>query len=374
MALRPTVSVIVPCYNYGEFLADCVQSVISQAGVNTEVLIIDDASTDRSPLVAAELAARHPNVEARVHPENHGHIATYNEGVQWATGDYLVLLSADDLLVDGALDRSVSVMERHRNVGLTYGRARGFSGPPPTELSEPGNPKVEIVSGRRWFERVCQDGENAIAAPEAVVRTSVHHQVGGYDARLPHSADLELWLRIALHSDVAQIHGNHALKRSHGGSMQAVQFFDPVPRLKQREDAFLIALEHYKAHFGDHERLSRHGAKRACTRWFVVDRFDSPPENRDRAENARTALLCLVDETTNWVMALVRSGILPRRRPMVEGLAKGASPRQAGAAPPHRAVGLIYPDCSPLRDRLHCPSHPPGEPVRDRTDIQPQAS
>ena len=48
--------------------ADCVQSVISQAGVDTEVLIIDDASTDRSPLVAAELAARHPNVEARVIP------------------------------------------------------------------------------------------------------------------------------------------------------------------------------------------------------------------------------------------------------------------------------------------------------------------
>jgi glycosyltransferase involved in cell wall biosynthesis len=272
MALRPTVSVIVPCYNYGEFLADCVQSVISQAGVNTEVLIIDDASTDRSRLVAAELAARHPNVEARVHPENLGHIATYNEGIQWATGDYLVLLSADDLLVDGALDRAVSVMERHRNLGLTHGRARGFSGPPPTELSEPGNPKVEIVSGRLWFERVCQDGENPIAAPEAVVRTSVHHQVGGYDARLPHSADLELWLRIAVHSDVARIHGSHALKRSHGGSMQAVRFFDPVPRLKQREDAFLIALEHYKAHFGDHERLlakARNGLARDAL-WSIV--------------------------------------------------------------------------------------------------------
>lgn len=112
-----------------------------------------------------------------------------------------------------------------------------------------------MVSGRLWFERVCQDGENPIAAPEAVVRTSVHHQVGGYDPRLPHSADLELWLRVAVHSDVARIYGNHALKRSHDSSMQVVRFFDPLERLKQREDAFVIALDEYHTQFDDQDRL-----------------------------------------------------------------------------------------------------------------------
>jgi glycosyltransferase involved in cell wall biosynthesis len=255
MAPRPTVSVIVPCHNYGEFLAQCVESLVGQSGVETQVLIIDDASTDESPRVAAELAARYPNVEARLHAENQGHIATYNEGVTWATGDYLVLLSADDLLVDGALERAVSVMEAHPNVGLTYGRTRGFSGPPPTDVGEVVDPRIELTNGRDWFEGVCADGENPIAAPEAVVRTSVHHHVGGYDPRLPHSADLELWLRVAVHSDVARIYGSHALKRSHGSSMQVVRFRDPLERLKQREAAFRIAFDEYDKQFDDGDRL-----------------------------------------------------------------------------------------------------------------------
>ena len=97
-----------------------------------------------------------------------------------------MLLSADDLQVDGALDRAVAVMKPHEISEVNDGRARGFSGPPPPELSEPSKPKVEIVGGWLWFERVCQDGENPIAAPEGgLVRTSVHHQVGGYDVRLP---------------------------------------------------------------------------------------------------------------------------------------------------------------------------------------------
>src|SRR4029079_17118645 len=107
MASRPTVTVIVPCYNFGDFLAECVQSVITQSGVDTQVIIIDDASSDRSPQLAAELAARYPNVEARLPSKNMGHIPTYNEGIEAATGDYLALLSADDLLVGGALERAV---------------------------------------------------------------------------------------------------------------------------------------------------------------------------------------------------------------------------------------------------------------------------
>ena len=96
-----TVSVIIPCYNYAHFLRECVESVVSQAGVEVHVLIIDDASADNTAEVAAELLAHHPGVEYRRHEKNCGHIATYNEGLAWASGDYTVLLSADDLLTPG---------------------------------------------------------------------------------------------------------------------------------------------------------------------------------------------------------------------------------------------------------------------------------
>src|SRR5262249_2335677 len=74
-----SVDVIVPCYNYGRFLEECVRSVLNQDGVDVKVLIIDDASSDNTPEVGRALAAADPRVEYRRHAANQGHIATYNE-------------------------------------------------------------------------------------------------------------------------------------------------------------------------------------------------------------------------------------------------------------------------------------------------------
>src|SRR5262245_8621798 len=99
----PSVDVFVPCYNYGRFLRECVGSVLAQPGVEVRVLILDDCSTDDSAEVGRALAASDPRVEYRRHATNRGHIATYNEGIDWAAADCTMLLSADDLLTQGAL-------------------------------------------------------------------------------------------------------------------------------------------------------------------------------------------------------------------------------------------------------------------------------
>src|SRR3954471_6858989 len=130
-----SVSVVIPCYRYGHFLADCVASVLDeQPGVDVRVLIIDDASPDDSAAVARAIAARDPRVEVLVHEINKRHIATYNEGLlEWADGDYSVLLSADDRLTPGALTRAVGLLDANPNVGFAYGRPVHFQhpGPPP---------------------------------------------------------------------------------------------------------------------------------------------------------------------------------------------------------------------------------------------------
>ena len=82
MTRRPTVSVIVPCYNYAEFLPRCLGSILDQPDVDVSVLVIDDCSSDDTPAVAAALAASDPRVEVRRHEVNKGHIATYNEGLE----------------------------------------------------------------------------------------------------------------------------------------------------------------------------------------------------------------------------------------------------------------------------------------------------
>src|SRR6476661_2373772 len=77
---RPIVSVVIPCYNYERFLKDAVDSVLTQEDVDLDVIIVDDASTDGSGELAAELAADDRRIRAVLHTTNMGHIATYNDG------------------------------------------------------------------------------------------------------------------------------------------------------------------------------------------------------------------------------------------------------------------------------------------------------
>jgi glycosyltransferase involved in cell wall biosynthesis len=107
----PTIDVVVPCYNYGRHLPDCIDSLLTQDGCDLRVLIIDDASTDGSAAVARALAAKDSRVSVLVHEANRGHIATYNEGIAWSSADYFLLLSADDALVPDALARAIAIME-----------------------------------------------------------------------------------------------------------------------------------------------------------------------------------------------------------------------------------------------------------------------
>src|ERR1700749_1026150 len=118
-----SVSVVVPCYKYGHFLEEAVSSVLDdQEGVDVRALIIDDASPDDSAEVARKIAARNPRVDLIVHETNKGNIATFNEGLlEWADGDYCILMSADDRLTPGALRRARDLLDAHSGVGFVYG-------------------------------------------------------------------------------------------------------------------------------------------------------------------------------------------------------------------------------------------------------------
>jgi hypothetical protein len=214
------VDVIIPCYNYGRYLPGCVRSVLDQAGVHVRVLVIDDASTDGSGQIADEFARTDSRIEVRRHATNHGHIATYNEGFAWASEDYALLLSADDLLTTGALSRATSLLDAHSDVGLAYGGQILFDSdqPPPQDDGYAG--PCRIRSGRHFIAGCCQTGGNPIPTPTAVVRTSLWKRLGGYRTDLPHTADMELWLRLAAHADVGVIGASQAFKRMHASNMQ----------------------------------------------------------------------------------------------------------------------------------------------------------
>jgi glycosyltransferase involved in cell wall biosynthesis len=254
--VRPTFSVIVPCYNYARYLPGCVASVLSQDDVDVSVLIIDDASTDGAGEVASALAASDSRVEVRVHSVNRGHIRTYNEGLGWATRDFTVLLSADDLLVPGAFARAARVFAAQPTVGMVHGRAiRLLDGEP---VPPPGRARARSRAwpGPEWIERRCRLGRNLISSPEVVLRTDVQRLIGGYRYDLPHSGDLEMWLRAASHADVAFLSADQAYYRVHPASMSATRFDGLLTDARHRQAAFDAALLD-RAELVDHERLHR---------------------------------------------------------------------------------------------------------------------
>lgn len=242
------MTVVIPCFNYGHLLPACVASVLEQPGVTPDVLIVDDASTDGSGDVAERLAGANSHVRVIRHRRNAGHIATYNDGLSTALGEYVVLLSADDLLAPGSLERATAVMEAHPEVGLVYGHAVQFTDAAPPARTEPTG--WIIWSGRDWLAKRFHLGRNCIFSPEVVLRGSVQRQIGGYRPELPDTGDLEMWLRAASVADVAYVAGaDQALYRVHAKNMHSTIFQNGtlagmMVDLRERMHAFELAADY----------------------------------------------------------------------------------------------------------------------------------
>jgi len=288
-ARRPTVSVIVPCYDYAEFLPRCLGSILDQEGVDVSVLVIDDCSSDDTPAVAARLAADEPRITVRRHEVNQGHIATYNEGLAWADGDYVVLISADDLLTPGALRRATRIMEANPGVGMVYGRPLYAPSDRPLPTPKGRWRGTTVWPGPRWIDQRSRSGYNCISSPEVVVRGSVHEAVGGYKASLPHSGDLELWLRIAAVSDIGYVRGTpQAIYRVHPRSMLRSTYADPLVDLHHRKAAF----DAFFAECPDVEHVDRY--RRRVGRAFAAQALWQASRALDRGREADVDIDALV--------------------------------------------------------------------------------
>src|SRR4051812_30883997 len=155
--MTTAVDVVVPCYNYGRYLRECVLSVLNQEGVEVRVLIIDDCSPDDTPQVAARLAVDNARVDRRRHPTNRGHITTYNEGLlEWARAKYSLLLSADDALAPGALRRAVALLEAHPDAGMVYGRAICTFDPSMEPVPAESGTRTDVLSTAQFLRLTCE--------------------------------------------------------------------------------------------------------------------------------------------------------------------------------------------------------------------------
>ncbi len=244
--MLPTVDVVIPCYCYGLFLHECVRSVLEQANVDVRVLIIDDASPDGSGEVARDIALGDPRVTSVLHASNRGHIATYNEGIDWASADCFLLLSADDYLLPGALARAAGHIVDDETVAFCFGNAQLLDVDGKTTPIRP-LPKIgtdTVLEGVRFME--LSGASNIVPTPTAVVRTAMQQAAGHYRPELHHSGDMEMWLRLAALGRVAFVNADQAVYRRHASNMSLWTADAALPELRQREaaiDAFILNCE-----------------------------------------------------------------------------------------------------------------------------------
>jgi glycosyltransferase involved in cell wall biosynthesis len=260
------VDIVVPCYNYARFLEGCVRSVLNQSIEDVRVLIIDDASSDDSLLVARKLAQADPRVTVVGHAENKGHINTYNEGIAWASAEYFLLLSADDLLAPGALERAVELMDANPDIVLTHGKGVWWHDHLPM-------PDIDPVQNHAWerhdlLRQLCATAKN-IWTPTVIARTKTQKTIGGYRASLPHSGDLEMWLRFATNGSVAYINAVQAIYRTHSAQMSNAYSADRMRDFWQTKLAFDSFFDEYENSL-ENSRVLRIVARRALARRIFV--------------------------------------------------------------------------------------------------------
>jgi glycosyltransferase involved in cell wall biosynthesis len=116
----PKVSFVVPCYNYGRYLADCLESIFNQrSDVDFEIIAIDDCSTDNT----LEILDRYKDSRLRIirHAVNEGHVKTISQGILESRGELVARIDPDDRYRPGYLATVVPKFTEHEEVGFVYG-------------------------------------------------------------------------------------------------------------------------------------------------------------------------------------------------------------------------------------------------------------
>ena len=175
--MNDDVTVVITCFNYGAFLAECVESALAQKGGEPRVLVVDDGSTDAHTLT--ELDRLPPQVQV-IHQANSGLSAARNAVLRRVRTPYALVLDADDKLVDDALARLREPLEADPEIGYSYGLMRFFGAWEGILQMPPYDP----------YRLLYRHNIGSVA----LMRHALFEDVGGYDPTFKGYEDWEFWL------------------------------------------------------------------------------------------------------------------------------------------------------------------------------------
>lgn len=254
------VSVIIPAYNAGRYIDDCLDSVLVQRGpFDLEVIVVDDGSTDDT----VDRVRRWETARCIQQP-NRGPAAARNAALRMAQGGYLAFLDSDDRWPAGKLARQIALLESHPDVGLVFGDCRQFDSQGEHletlfeqrgyDLSYWGE-RVTVVDA---FAKLIQG--NFITTGSVVARRSCVQAVGYFNEDFRVVEDLEYWFRAALSCRFGRTDDVCLLRRRHDTNSSRDQIAMSL--------AYLSLIEGLQQHGGARVRLEGNNLRRRKVREY----------------------------------------------------------------------------------------------------------
>jgi glycosyltransferase involved in cell wall biosynthesis len=192
---RKTLSVIIPTYNSGQFLTQAIKSVAAQTFPSSEIIVVDDGSTDDTQKQLASYSGRIKYILQG----NQGVSAARNRGVQAATGEFIAFLDADDVWHPRKIELQLNAIAAHPDLSLL---ATGTFDWPVAAFPGVDDPAGYPVSPVSWSQIVVR---TSLLTSSVLVRHDTLDQAGPFDDSLQGPEDRDLFLRIAEIARVAKL-------------------------------------------------------------------------------------------------------------------------------------------------------------------------
>ena len=185
----PLISCIIPVYNAEKYLGEAIESVLQQTYRPTEVIVVDDGSTDGTPSVVAQ----YENRVRSARQENAGPAAARNHGVRIAQGEFIAFLDADDLWHKDKLTRQIARFQERPELGLCFTHVQNFWVP---EMQE----EERKFQGHRFSKPLPGYGP-----PALLTRRRIFDTLGPFDATLCAGDDTDWFLKASEQGQVVEL-------------------------------------------------------------------------------------------------------------------------------------------------------------------------
>ena len=208
------ISVVIPTYNRAEFILETLESVFCQTVTDTEIVVVDDGSTDNTCEILEPLIRKGRIIYVK--QNNKGEAAARNEGIRRSSGKYIAFLDSDDLFLPDKLELQADYLDKNSEDVLVHSWYSKFD----SKGNDLGVRNTSVFNGDIYPD-ILNIWKVLIAVPCVMVRAEIFNEIGYFDEDFRWAADLDMWRRITRKYSIGVINKVLSKVRVHPGNISA---------------------------------------------------------------------------------------------------------------------------------------------------------